>query len=72
MSTHHTEDSFAKGTITIESENGAIEIPFREHASRNGQLLAQLENVPPLNREQLDQLGNALNEHEQRIAKGRA
>ncbi|QQL43754.1 hypothetical protein [Sulfuriroseicoccus oceanibius] len=72
MTTQHTEDSFAKGTITINSEAGPIEIPYREHASRNGKLLAHLDNAPPLNSDQLEELRRELAHHEQRIAKGRA
>lgn len=61
----------AQGTITLNAQSDPINIPYQEHADRNGQLLAQTEQLQ-LTKNQSDELDQKLRDAEEKLAQGRA
>lgn len=61
----------AQGSITLDAQPDPINIAYQEHADRNGQLLAETEQLQ-LTKSQLDELNQKLRDAEEKLKQGRA
>ena len=70
MSQEYPEEELGKGSIELKSQN--LTIDYREHPTRNCQLLIKADQLASLDCRDLQSLADQLQEQEERLDKGRA